>query len=190
MEEWKSVEGYEGFYEVSNHGRVRSLDRKVWANRGNQKYLIPIKGKVLKDTFDQDGYHMVSLYDKEGKQRTPKVHRLVLLTFVGSSNLLACHRNGNIDDNRLENLYWGTDSDNTQDQIRHGTHKETRKTHCPRHHKLVEPNLQASELKKGKRSCLSCGRAKNYLRRYDGDLQEISDRYYKKIMESLTCSLE
>jgi hypothetical protein len=115
------------------------------------------------------------------------VHRLVLLAWVGPppAGTEACHNNGMADDNRLVNLRWGTRSENTRDMVSHGTHDFARRTHCPRSHLLDTPNIEAWALRRGRRTCLACSRARAYLRCYPdaGDLQTISDRYYAAIME-------
>lgn len=74
MEEvWKDIEGFEGIYQVSNLGRVKSLERL-----SPQKHLIP--EKILKDHPCQAGYRDISLY-KDGKRFHKKVHRLVASAF-------------------------------------------------------------------------------------------------------------
>ena len=93
--------------------------------------------------------------------------------------------NGNPSDNRLANLQYGTHSENNLDRVKHGTHQETRKTHCPRGHRLADPNLRADQKRRGKRVCLACGRAAAYVA-YRKELKpfkrEISDKYYEKIL--------
>lgn len=115
-EEWRSIIDYEGYYEISSFGNVRSLDRAV--SVGSQ--IINLKGRIKAQTPDKDGYKTVHL-SKNGKKSRKKVHRLVLEAFVGPSELLACHKNGRPSDNRLSNLYWGNESDNQNDCIEHGT---------------------------------------------------------------------
>ena len=182
MENWKAIEGYEGYYEVSDLGRIRSLDRYIETDNFRRKF----EGKILKGRKDSTDHHMVSLYGPNGKRdHNAKVHRLVLIHFIGHSDLMALHRDGNPNNNRLDNLYWGTSSENTLDQVRHGTHKESSKGSCPRGHLLVDPNLSKSPSRKGKRICLACSRARSYASRILKDtskIQELSDDYYDKIM--------
>lgn len=124
-ERWKPVVGYEGLYEVSDRGRVRSLDRWVTFSDGKRRLY---KGRELSVCVDQiDSKYpykrcIVTLC-KEGTQSTRKVHSLVYEAFVGKipEGLHICHNNGNSCDNRLENLRADTPKSNTQDSIRHGT---------------------------------------------------------------------
>jgi hypothetical protein len=94
---WKDVPEYEGLYQVSNLGRVKSL------KFGRERILKPQEGK--------QGYMHVFLY-KEGDVKFYRVHRLMMLAFVGESNLQVNHINGIKTDNRLENLEYCTGSQN------------------------------------------------------------------------------
>lgn len=123
LEIWSQIPGYEGYYEVSTLGRVRSMDREIDLGRSIQNR----KGKPLKLTPDKDGYLRASLSIR-GKNKKKRVNRLVLETFVGPSNLLACHHNDEPADNRLENLYWGTESSNQQDCVERGRNPNAKLT--------------------------------------------------------------
>lgn len=119
MERWLPVRGFEGSYEVSDHGRVRSLPRAVRC-RGNKQRML--SGKVVKGRVGKNGYIEVAL------QRRPHIeyvlaHRLVLETFKGSApeGCEARHRDGDRLNNTLDNLLWGTRVDNMADQYVHGT---------------------------------------------------------------------
>jgi hypothetical protein len=118
-EVWNAIPGYEGSYEASTAGRIRSLDGFRPGRNGS---MNPFYGKILKPTPNDRGYLTVHL--SGGKHsRTKYVHRLVLLTFVGEPppGQEACHENGDHTDNRLCNLRWDTKSANGFDQVRHGT---------------------------------------------------------------------
>ena len=110
LEKWKHIEGYEGLYEVSNYGKVRSLDRIVkgrWGKQNRQKKnLVPVK--------DKDGYLIITLC-KDGKQKTAKIHRLVAQTFIPNINKLPCinHKDENKQNNQINNLEWCTFKYNT-----------------------------------------------------------------------------
>lgn len=114
LEIWKSVPGYDEFYEVSNKGNVRSKERKVRANIRNVKERL-IKGKMLKKNLKKNGYYTVDL-SKNAKTKTVSVHRLVALAFIPNPNNLPVvnHKNGIKTDNRVENLEWTTHASNHQ----------------------------------------------------------------------------
>lgn len=181
-EMWKPVVGYEGLYEVSDLGNVRSVDRTVIYKTGQPRHY---KGQTLK-LKPAHGYWRVEL-NRNGKPACFQVHRLVLAAFVGPlpEGKEVCHNNGNPGDNRLENLRYGTRSENQLDRVKHGTHHEVRKTHCPRGHSLADPNLRADQKRKGKRVCLACGRAAAYVS-YRKELKpfkkQLADSYYEQIL--------
>ncbi|WP_375167669.1 HNH endonuclease signature motif containing protein [Mycolicibacterium vanbaalenii] len=100
--------------------------------------------RILRQAIKQHGYRTVCLYRGDSRQRRISVHRLVLTAFIGDcpSGYVACHHNGDASDNRLANLYWGTVSQNQHDSVRHGTHRHTRKTHCPSGHPYDASNTR------------------------------------------------
>ena len=103
---WKTISGYEGYYEVSDKGVVRAITRDVPYKNGKMHSL---KGRVIKPSKDKDGYLLVHLY-KNGKTTTFKVHRLVAQEFIPNPEKFpdVNHRNEVKDDNRVENLEWCT----------------------------------------------------------------------------------
>lgn len=102
QEIWKNVKGYEGLYEVSNFGRVKSLRKE----------------KILKLGRDKKGYLIVGLC-KNGKQRTFKAHRLVTEHFLNNPYNLPYvnHKDGNKTNNNVSNLEWCTQKENIQHAI-------------------------------------------------------------------------
>ena len=103
---WKDIKDYEGLYQVSNLGRVRSIDRMCKSNKNNIRIA---KGKVLAQKTDKRGYKRVEL-SKNGKHKTFTVHRLVLSTFVENKSKFPCinHKDENPSNNVLDNLEWCT----------------------------------------------------------------------------------
>lgn len=189
MEEtWLPVVGYEGYYEVSDLGRVRSIDRiiPVRGVQGRRR----CRGTILTLWTNEDGYLSAHL-NKNGNKRTDcPVHGLVLTAFVGRRppGLGARHLSGDRTDARLSNLAWSTQSENMYDRGRHGTDHELNKTHCPRDHPLQSPNLQPTALRAGRRSCYACTKARGriaYALKKQGlvlDFKAVSDVCYAEIM--------
>lgn len=111
---WKPIKGYEGLYEISNKGNVRSLDRYVM--NGNRCCLL--KGKPRKTYFISTGYLMVDLY--KNSQRTHYlIHRLVAEAFIPNPNVLPFidHINTIRTDNRVENLRWCSCKENMNNPL-------------------------------------------------------------------------
>ena len=152
---WLPVVGYEGFYEVSDHGQIRSVDRDIQWN-GTTRSL---KGKPLRG-FLKKGHREVRL-SLDGSTRAFMVHRLVLEAFVGPRppGMECCHWNGDAEDNRVENLRWDTRSGNMRDRVRHGRHNLANRTHCPQGHPLSGDNLRFGH--RGERVCHICRKAKS-----------------------------
>lgn len=120
MEIWKSIPGYTDQYEVSNLGRVRSMDRAVWC-QGPVKggYWSIKKGRLLRPGRMPQGHLSVAF----GRGNSQCVHKLVLLAFVGAAprGHECRHLDGDPANNNISNLQWGTRSENIQDAVRHGT---------------------------------------------------------------------
>jgi len=120
VEVWRSIPKHEG-YEVSNFGRVRSLDRWIVDRRGASRFK---KGQILKVRMvesaerDCDRYAHVML----GRGKSRRVHQLVAWAFIGPqpAGLYVCHNDGDRRNNRDTNLYYGTAKQNQLDRHRHG----------------------------------------------------------------------
>lgn len=151
---WKDVTGYEGLYQVSNLGRVRSLDHETEVVRGGSTLIISKKGKVLSPTKRKHGYLGVMLYGKGGHKKrgfkTFSVHRLVAEAFVENPNgydevnhIDECKQN-----NRADNLEWCDRKYNTN----FGTTQQRRAkkiTNDPRRSKRVaQMDMQGNVLRK------------------------------------------
>ena len=121
-EEWRPVMDWEGFYEVSNSGEVRSLKRFIKHGRGKNAFRL-IKERILKPVLSNG--HLVVGLCKDRKSRNYGVHVLVLTAFKGSRppGLEGRHLDGDATNNKIKNLAWGTHLQNMQDKILHGTSK-------------------------------------------------------------------
>lgn len=119
METWKPIPDYEGLYEVSDRGRVRSLPRTVLF--GNRQRTTP--ETIIAPYVRSTGYHTVRL-GKGGHKRSVYIHRLVATAFIGPcpAKHEVCHRDGDKSNNIVGNLYWGTRKQNIADNLRMGKH--------------------------------------------------------------------
>lgn len=146
---WKPVVGWEGLYEVSSHGRVRRVE--------SQKVLKPWK---------QFGYERVTL-SGNSRRKSEHVARLVLASFKGlatSEKPYALHGDGSRDNNHLNNLRWGSHSDNMLDAVKHGTHGKVKKTHCSKGHEYSDLNTSYRPDRPNARNCRTCQSISNQAR--------------------------
>lgn len=113
VEEWRAVPTHPN-YEVSDHGRVRSLDQMVRRRHG----LARKKGRILRPIPHSGGYHHVQLADRQ----KVLIHVLVAATFIGPrpDGLIVCHKDDDKRRNVPDNLYYGTYGDNMADAWRNG----------------------------------------------------------------------
>lgn len=137
IERWKPVAGHPE-YLVSTEGRVHSFRQDK------------SRGRLLNPATNADGYPVVVLAGK-----TRYVHDLVMTAFVGPkpAGLQVRHLHGLKGGNALWNLSFGTQSQNMRDAVRHGTHPQSRKTHCPQDHLLAGANLCADRTRRKCRTC-------------------------------------
>ena len=143
---WKDIKGYEGLYQVSNLGQIKSLN-----------YLRTKKQKILKLHSDKDGYLILGLR-KEGKTKCVKVHRLVCETFISNPKKYGYvnHKDENKQNNNVKNLEWCSMRYNNY----YGTHltKIRKKVICVELNQEYESITKASQILKINKSdiCACC----------------------------------
>lgn len=119
---WLPIPGFEGRYEVSDHGRVRSIAHTVpYRHRSGVLTRKRVRARILRPGTVKTGHQIVFLGCGNGRL----IHRLVMEAFVGPRppGKECCHWDGDPAHNHLTNLRWGTRTDNVRDAIRHGTHR-------------------------------------------------------------------
>lgn len=150
---WCPVVGYEGHYEVSDLGRVRSVKHGT---------------RMLRPSTAGRGYLAVHL-SLSGRVRTCYVHHLVAEAFIGPrpDGLEICHGNGDIRDARAENLRYDTHHANMRDSLLHGTHRALSVKKCSQGHDLTPENVYRREYRaadggvKYRARCKTCLKVKN-----------------------------
>lgn len=183
---WKPIPGFNDWYEASSHGRVRSKPRTLFRSDGTTQAR---RGTILKPGQSR-GYQVVVLCN-DTKRYTRTVHSLVALAFLGPPNPgdHVRHLDGSRDNNRIENLTYGTRSENTHDSVAHGTHNMASVTHCPRGHEYAEWNLVAGKVKQGRRMCRACTNSWAYLKGKnmlnEDNWKAYSDKYYEGFLREV-----
>lgn len=157
-EQWRPVIGYEGSYEVSDLGGVRSLERVAMRRNGSP---MPVPARILKTYRTPPvGYRAVKLQNGGRETRVGlRVHVLVLEAFVGPrpEGYVGCHNDGDIDNNTPPNLRWDTQKANLADMKAHGTDWQSRVTRCPQGHEYTLENTYINPTSGG-RICRICMR--------------------------------
>lgn len=158
-EEWKPIVGFETNYEVSNQGRVR----RIWRGSGKivNRPLSPLKTKF--------GYFRVCLF-KEDARKYCHIHRLVMAAFIGAlpEGMQVNHKDGDKENNSLENLEYVTAAENTHHACETGL----------RHHRLTKPLIYELLAQKGRVSQCELGR------RYKMNQSQISMLFSGKIWKA------
>ena len=158
--EWRPLPGFDGLYEVSSEGEVRSVDREVTKSNG---VTARHRGVVLR-AYENPHGRLLVYPRRNGRRTSVYVHHAVAEAFHGPrpEGMKVLHDNGQSVDNRAVNLYYGTSSQNTHDSVRHGTHHFARRTHCSNGHEFTPENTRARS--DGGRRCLTCEREKERAR--------------------------
>ena len=173
VEKWLPIPGYEGMYEASDQGRVRSLDRHVPGRDGRRTFYA---GRVLRPWRQKSGHLAVSL----GRSKRECVHRLVLAAFRGPCPIgqEACHWDDDPSNNHLDNLRWASRSSNGRDRVRNGIDPHASMVQCKYGHPFSPENTHLRP--DGGRTCKECRRrrkreenARNRLKR-----KEVTDIGY------------
>lgn len=109
LEEWRDIQGYEGLYQISNFGEVKSIKRQTFMKeKTGKEYFHTTPERILKQTVNHKGYKVLNL-NKDGKKKFFQVHRLVATHFIGDpKDLTVDHIDSNKQNNRADNLQYVT----------------------------------------------------------------------------------
>lgn len=155
-EEWRPVVGWEGFYEVSSFGRVKSLPRSFY----RKGHRISVRERILKlNPLRRRSGHMLVGLHKDGNSQTKFVHRLVCEAFHGPApegKPLVLHWDDSPTNNASLNLRWGNAAENSADRLRNSARIAPAITYCPRGHPYDEANTYVNP--KGFKICRTCRR--------------------------------
>lgn len=153
-ERWLPAPDWEDSYEVSNLGRVRSIARMV---RGKGNSLRPARATIKVTRVGNTGYVYVSLR-RNAERHMKTVHRLVARAFHGepAAGLQVRHLDGNKENNRADNLAWGTATENAYDKVAHGAHHYAKRSACKHGHEFTPENTYYPPA--GGRYCKTCRR--------------------------------
>lgn len=160
-EQWLPVVGYEGYYEVSDWGNVRSLPRQGTLYNGGTRWY---GGKLLAlSNSGNNGYLRVHL-SRKNKTRHHLVHHLVMFAFIGPRPFKGAdilHEDDNKTNNHLSNLRYDTHSANEREKVQHGRHPQSKKESCPQGHPYTPENTRIQMRPSGPcRFCRTCARIK------------------------------
>lgn len=147
MEKWKPVAGYEGYYEVSDMGRVRSVDHLSRTGIKHSQVRL-VKGHVLKPHIKRSGYQAVDL-SKQNVVKTVLIHKLVATAFLpkDADDVEVNHKNCIKSDNRVSNLEWCTSRENKDHAKENNRYHNPRKkaVRCKQTGQIFESSYKAAE---------------------------------------------
>lgn len=168
-EVFRPIPGWEGHYEVSNKGRVKSLRRTVPHGRSG---TITKAERIMRPASHKASGHEYVNLKFDGHKERRYVHELVLTAFVGPrpKGYECRHLNDDPHNNTLENLAWGTRSENVLDRTSNGRNRQRNKTHCIRGHAFDELNTLYT--KEGHRKCRTCAKIRQ---------REFKERRHRKV---------
>lgn len=186
-EEWRPVRGYEGSYEVSSLGRVRSLPRTVPSRNRSSVTAARLEGKILKPAAKNGGRLSVTLCVR-GRRSSRTVAELVAEAFLPNPDgrTYVEYIGENVTDSRPENLRWAVRPATVMPTG--GGRPKMNRTHCTRGHELAEPNLVVAALRRGVNQCRSCSRMHSLFGRQpsrpktERSMQAKADEIYREVM--------
>lgn len=156
IEQWRPIPGFDLRYEVSNLGRVRTIER---INPYIDGRMRRVQQQIRATQVDTRGYTALTLIANDGRPRSRAVHVLVALAWLGPrpEGMEVCHNDGNKQNPRLDNLRYDTHVENALDIVRHGQHRWADQTHCIHGHPFTPENTYRQG---GRRHCRTCVKAR------------------------------
>jgi hypothetical protein len=162
-EMWKDVEGYEGYYQISNCGRAKSLTRTFQHNNKYQyKSNRTVKGIMLKQVFSRNNGYLVVGLSKNHKSKNYSVHSLVAKAFIANpeNKPQVNHKTGDKTNNHYLQLEWNTAIENTNHAIKAGLRKKPKTGEDAVNHKITENQVKEIRQK------FAPGKAKEFAKKY------------------------